>query len=357
MFFGKTIGILGGGQLAKMMAVAASKLGFGTVVFSEDVESCSGEHVTKIMVAPFTHTLKLAEFARECDYITIETENIPVSVIEFLEVNFPGKIKVSSSFVRISQNRLKEKEFASSWGIPTGKYVKVEDKGDITEFFENNCECILKTVTEGYDGKGQVIIKNLGDVPRLKKGVEYVLEQKLEFAFEVSCVVTKQKNDLVFFPIPLNIHKSGILRESIVPLTFDGFTTRKIHAIEKNVIDYTRKIAEHIEYNGTFAVEYFVFQNGDVFFNEMAPRPHNSGHFTNDLCNISQFENHIRAVVGLPLIEPQLLYYGKMVNIIGSDINDIEKLLDKPNLRLHLYNKKGIVPNRKLGHYNIIGFK
>jgi 5-(carboxyamino)imidazole ribonucleotide synthase len=357
MFFGKTIGILGGGQLAKMMSIAASNLGCGTIVFSEDIESCSSEHVKKVMVAPFMHMIKLALFAKECDFITIETENVPVEVIEFLETNFPEKIKTSSGFVGTSQNRLKEKEFASSLGVPTGRYVKVEEVSDIKTFFENNGECILKTVTEGYDGKGQIKIKNLEDLPHLKKGSEYILEQKMEFAFEVSCVVTKQKNNLVFFPVPLNVHKDGILRESIVPLTFDGFTTGKIHSIEKKVIEYTHKIAEHIKHDGTFAVEYFVFPNGDVFFNEMAPRPHNSGHFTNDLCNVSQFESHIRAVIGLPLIEPQLLYHGKMVNIIGNDIHDVEKLLDKPNLKLHLYNKNGVSPNRKLGHYNIIGFK
>ena len=357
MFFGKTIGILGGGQLAKMMSVAASKLGFTTIIFSEDIEPCSSEHVKKVIVAPFTHTVKLSEFAKECDYITIETENIPATVLEFLETNFPGKIKTSSSFIRIAQNRLKEKEFASSLGIPIGKYIKVEDKSNIKTFFENNGECILKTVTEGYDGKGQTNIKNLEDLPHLKKGVEYILEQKLDFAFEISCIVTKQENNLVFFPIPLNSHKDGILRESIVPLTFDGFTTRKIHSIEKKVTEYTKKIAENIQHDGTFAVEYFVFQNGDIFFNEIAPRPHNSGHFTNDLCNISQFENHIRAIFGLPLIEPQLLHHGKMVNIVGNDINHVEKLLDKPNLKLHLYNKNEIALNRKLGHYNIIDFK
>ncbi len=354
MQFNKTLGILGSGQLAKMMSTAASKLGISTIVYSNEVEPCCAEHVKKVIVASFLHEEKLAQFANECDFITIETENIPVQTLEFLEKNFPEKIKTSSSFVGMAQNRLKEKQFAKENQIPTGESWYVKSCEEIAEIFKKNGDCILKTATEGYDGKGQAVVKSPDFIPELNSSIEYILEKKINFVCEISVIVTKSQSKTVFFPIPQNIHQSGILHQSIVPFAFEIFDRKRCKKIQESAIKYTKNIVEKINHSGTFAVEYFILEDGSILFNEIAPRPHNSGHFTNDLCNVSQFENHIRATCNMPLIEPKLLYNGKMVNIIGHDIYNIEKILDKPNHKIHLYNKTGIAEGRKLGHYNII---
>ncbi|MFT4967773.1 MAG: 5-(carboxyamino)imidazole ribonucleotide synthase [Candidatus Deianiraeaceae bacterium] len=348
-----TVGILGGGQLAQMMAMAASKLGFETSIYCEEVNPCAKNMVSNVVTAPFLHFEKLRQFASKCDFITIETENIPLDAIRFLEKHFPDQIKTGSSFVKISQDRIREKEFASALDIATGEYIKVNSVEDMKAFFNQHGSCILKTTTEGYDGKGHVIINKINDIPTLSSEKKYILEKKVNFAFECSVIATKKGQEVAVFPIPLNIHKGGILRESTIPMNIKSFTSQKISSVKNKVKNYTQKIAENISHNGTFAVEYFVLASGEVIFNEMAPRPHNSGHFSNDLCNVSQFENHIRAVVDMPLLEPTLVRSGKMLNIIGDDINGIEKFLDKPNHKIHLYCKS-FACERKLGHINII---
>ena len=354
MQINKTLGILGSGQLAKMMAEAANRLGISTIVYSTDIEPCSAESVKKVITASFLHEERLSQFASECDFITIETENIPIWTLEFLEKHFPEKIKTSSSFVAIAQNRLKEKQFAKENDIPTGKNWHVKTKKDVSRIFKENGACILKTATQGYDGKGQVVINYAKDIPELDPNIEYILEQKIPFICEISIIATKDANGTVFFPVPRNVHKEGILRESIVPLSFQGLKWDDLIKIQHFALQNTQKIAGKVNHFGIFAVEYFVLENGDVLFNEMAPRPHNSGHFANDLCNVSQFENHVRAVCDLPIISPILLHEGRMVNIIGNDIHELEKILDKPNHKIHLYNKIGVFHGRKLGHYNII---
>ena len=354
MQFNKTLGILGSGQLAKMMAEAANKLGISTIVYSTDVEPCSAESVKKVITASFLHEERLFQFANECDFITIETENVPLLTLEFLEKNFPEKIKTSSSFVAIAQDRLKEKQFAKENDIPTGKNWQVGNKEEIAQIVAESGACILKTATQGYDGKGQVVINYAKDIPELDHNVEYILEQKVPFMCEISVIATKNAQGTVFFPIPQNIHKEGILRESIVPFAFESFDKKQCKKIQESAVKYSKKITEKINHTGVFAVEYFVLEDGEILFNEMAPRPHNSGHFANDLCNVSQFENHIRAVCNLPTISPTLLHAGRMFNIIGNEINELEKILDKPNHKIHLYNKIGVFHGRKLGHYNII---
>lgn len=355
MLFGKVLGILGGGQLAKMMSTSASKLGISTIIFTNEIEPCAKEHSKEVINSSFLNDAKLLEFAQKCDFITIETENIPINAIQLIEKHFPDKISASSQFISIAQNRINEKQFAQELKVPVGKYCNVKTKEDILNFFNENGTCILKTTTQGYDGKGQKLISSIEVIDDLNfNNYEFILEQKINFVCELSVVITKDEKTSVIFPIPRNIHQSGILRRSIVPFAFETFDGKKIKKIQDLAKKYTKKIAESINYKGTFAVEFFVLQDGSLLFNELAPRPHNSGHFTNDLCNISQFENHIRAVCNIPLIEPKLLHKGAMFNIIGNDIYDIEKFLDKPNYKIHLYNKDGIFDGRKMGHYNII---
>lgn len=341
--FGKSVGILGGGQLAQMLARTAKRLGFNVEIFSNEIDCCS-KNDGNLTIADFYHTKEIENFAKKCDFITIETENIPVSTLKFLENLCLNKIKTSSQFVEISQNRLNEKSFAKNLDIKTAPFQKILSQNDIHTFFDENGPCIIKTTTQGYDGKGQTKIINKEDIPNLDDK-EYIIEKMINFDYEISVIATKKNEELVLFPIPRNTHRDGILRESLIN-----------NQIPKNIIqsaiDCTKKISQNISHTGTFAIEFFV-AGSNVIFNEMAPRVHNSGHFSQNLCNICQFENHIRAVCSLPVIQPMLLFNGKMINIIGDDIYNIDYFLDKKNYFIHLYGKK-YVENRKLGHINFI---
>lgn len=362
--FGTKIGILGGGQLAQMLSRSAKRLGFGVEIFSDEANPCSNLDAN-ITVSDFNHLEEIQHFAKKCDFITIETENIPSGTIKFLEEQSPKKITTSSSFVEISQNRIKEKKFAQSLGITTAPFSVVKSHHDITTFFEENGASILKTATQGYDGKGQTKITNKTDISTIPLNVQntqYIIEKVIDFHFEVSVIATKQGENLVIFPIPHNIHSEGILRESHI-----------YGKISKQIVDMVslcaKNVSKHIQHTGTFAIEFFVVEDS-IIFNEMAPRVHNSGHFSQNLCNVCQFENHIRAITNLPIIQPKLLHYGKMVNIIGRDIHNLDNFLnantvqcqafensdnflDKPNNFIHLYGKS-FAENRKMGHVNII---
>lgn len=352
MMVNKTIGILGGGQLAQMMADAASRLGIDTIVYCEETNPCSRHHVKDVIVSQYTNTKMLDVFAKSCSVITLETENIPAEALSYLEKTYPGKISFSSNFIEITKNRFKEKEFAKSLGVNVRPYYNIESHEDVATIIKEEGACILKTLTQGYDGKGQYIIKTLEEMPDIDYRHGYILEKFVPFIFEISIICTTNDNIIEFFPVPRNIHKDGILRESIVPLAYDDCTGEFLSNAIKKAQEFTRSIVQNIKYSGTFAVEYFVLDNGDIVFNEIAPRPHNSGHFSIDLCNVSQFENHVRAICGLPIVKPELLRAGKMVNIIGHDIETLHKTLDNNLVRLHIYGKD-FAFGRKLGHYNI----
>lgn len=352
MITNKKIGILGGGQLAQMTAHAASKLGIETVIYSEEVNPCSRNHVKSVITAQYTNTKILDVFASQCDIITLETENIPAETLVYMEKTYPEKMSFPRSFVEISQNRIKEKEFAKSLGIDIGQYWVVQNREDIALIVKQEGACILKTVTQGYDGKGQYVIKSLEEIPNITYDREYILEKFIPFVFEISTICTTNGTITEFFPVSQNIHKDGILRESIVPLSHNDYSNDFLINVMIKAQEFTKLIAKSTKYRGTFAVEYFVLDNGDIVFNEIAPRPHNSGHFSLDLCNISQFENHVRAICSLPILKPELLFQGKMVNIIGYDIETLHKILDNNLARIHLYGKS-VAAGRKLGHYNL----
>lgn len=350
--FSKTIGILGGGQLAQMLARSGKKLGFNIEIFSEEIDPCS-KNDANVTVSQFLYFQELDIFAKKCDFLTIETENIPINALNFLWKRHQDKMTFNPSFIEIAQHRLKEKTFANSIGITTAKFQKIETIAEIVEFFHQNGECILKTSTQGYDGKGQFRISKITDIPQKLECVEYIIEKLVPFEFEISTIATKQGSELQIFPIPQNIHKNGILHTSQVPMVCENFTENQITQIQKTANNYATTVAQNINYNGTFAIEFFVLQSGDLIFNEMAPRVHNSGHFSQNLCNVCQFENHIRAITGLKVLQPALLFQGTMLNIIGNDIKQLHNFLDKPNHLIHLYGKS-LKIGRKMGHINII---
>lgn len=347
------LGILGGGQLAQMIANAAHRLDIETIIFCEEINPCSQNHVREVITGQFSNVKLLHSFAEKVDFITVETENIPQNALQYLEKNCPQKLAFSSKFVEITQHRLKEKDFAKSLGINTGKYQIVKNTEDIAIFLKEEGSCIVKTTTQGYDGKGQFVIKSPESIANINFETEHIIEKFIPFIFEISTVCTSNGKDIQFFPTPRNIHRDGILRHSQVPLQYEDFSQEKLDEIVAKAQEYTTLIAKNTSYRGTFAVEYFVLNDGTVVFNEIAPRPHNSGHFSIDLCNVSQFENHIRAIFNMPILKPYLIYDGEMVNIIGHDIETINKILDNGSIKLHLYGKDSVSFGRKMGHYNI----
>lgn len=347
--FGKKIGIIGGGQLCKMLTVSANLLGFQVLCYTNEEESSGAIFAHQVFVGDYKDEAKLLEFAGQCDFLTIEFEAIGAKALQKIEKTYPGKLFPNSNAIFVSQNRLREKTFFYDAGVKVAEFAPIKTKEDALDFFQKHGKFILKTTEEGYDGKGQLLISCQKDIEGMLpfEGRELVAEQFIPFAFESSVILTRGKDgEIITFPIPVNIHKKGILHRSIVNHNHVPWKEK----MEKMAC----KIAHELEFVGTMAVEFFILENGEILANEMAPRVHNSGHFSQDLCTISQFENHIRAIAGLPIHQPKLLFEGEMLNLIGEEINLSVNFLDKPNAKLHIYGKKEVKPNRKMGHINFI---
>jgi 5-(carboxyamino)imidazole ribonucleotide synthase len=244
---------------------------------------------------------------------------------------------------------MKEKQFAQSLGIPTTTFAEVNcDQIELESLKSFSFPAILKTTTLGYDGKGQYVIENyeqLAQVVDSLKG-EYILEAFVQFTSEASVIVARKENgEMSCFPLTINTHRHGILDISTVPAQVED-------VIAKHAYEYTKKLAENLKLVGLLAVEYFITQDGKVLFNEMAPRPHNSGHWTMDGCHTSQFEQHIRAICNLPLGSTDIIAPIQMHNLIGDDIHQWPEILRDPKSKLYIYGKKSVKAGRKMGHYN-----
>jgi 5-(carboxyamino)imidazole ribonucleotide synthase len=343
----KTIGIIGAGQLGKMLAIEAAHLGYKTVFYSDSKDS-PGFYVTdKFFHASYEDEKNLKEFAESVDVITLEFENIPVESVKYLEQFV--EVRPAWYALDICQNRLKEKTFANSLGINTAKFRVVKSFEDLKKSIkELGFPAILKTTTLGYDGKGQYLLKSEEHVTDLadKINSEFVLESFVDFACEASVVIArKEDGESKCFPLTLNTHKNGILDISKVPSNIDK-------TIEDKAYKYTKQLADGLKIIGLLAVEYFIGKDGKVIFNEMAPRPHNSGHWTMDGCYTSQFEQNIRAICDLPFGSTEIIAPIEMHNLIGADINQAPQILADPKSKLYVYGKEEIKAGRKMGHYN-----
>lgn len=350
MHFGKVIGIIGGGQLGKMMILPANLLGFKVHCFSNESGSPATIFAHKSVIGDYNDELALIEFAKECDFLTIEFESLNTDALKAIEKEFPHIFSPNEYGVFVTQNRFREKKFLLENDIDTPNFAMISSEHQAINFFSKNGKFILKTVENGYDGKGQYVIEKeediLGSEISFSQGF-LIAEKFVPFTLETSTILTRALNgEIVYYPTPINIHKNGILYKSIVKRGGVGWhnKTREI----------ATRIADILNFVGTLAVEFFVLETGEVLVNEIAPRPHNSGHFTLDLCNVSQFENHIRAITGLPLIQPKLIFEGEMLNLIGTDINLALNILDNNSAKLHIYGKKDIRSKRKMGHINFI---
>lgn len=348
MRLGGIIGIIGGGQLGKMMQTPANNLGFKTLCYSDQQGSPALIFAHEGFQGSYMDKAKIMDFASKCDLITIEFENISRDVLKEIENCFPSRLFPRAESIIISQNRLREKTFLANNGIKISAFDAIGSKEDAKRFFSIHGKFILKTSENGYDGKGQYLIEYLKDLDQdiPFEGVEMLAEKFVPFSFEASVILTRNREgQIIYFPIPVNIHKNGILHRSII--------TFKEELWKENMRKVSTDIAHSLNFVGTMAVEFFILHNGEIMVNEIAPRPHNSGHFTLDLTNVSQFENHIRAVADLPMIQPKLLYEGEMLNLIGREVNLALNFLDKENAKLHIYGKKE-KEGRKMGHINFI---
>lgn len=347
--FGGTIGILGGGQLGRMMAMDAARLGYHVHVFTPEKDSPAEEVSLKTTVADWSDTEALQAFAASVDVATLEFENIPVRAAETVAAR--TAFYPSPTLLKITQHRLREKMFINECGIATAPFKSVTSEREAMAAAETiGTPAILKTAEMGYDGKGQVTIRakeEAGAAFASLKTKEAVLEGFVDFEMEISVIVTRSTHgEIAIFPPVHNTHKNFILHETIAPAPISEVLSQQAQNIAST-------LASRSELIGILAVEMFVTKDGRIVVNELAPRPHNSGHWTMDGCATSQFEQTVRAICGLPLGRVDIVRPTRMLNLIGDDILNAETYLtDTPDARLHLYGKKEARPGRKMGHVN-----
>lgn len=344
-----TIGIIGGGQLGRMLALAAARLGFRCHVFAAGPDSCAFDVVHRVTVADYTDTAALDRFANDVDVITYEFENIPAETATFLSARKP--VLPDPLVLATTQDRLIEKNFVQKLGIPTAPFVEVSSPDALKSALEQiGRPAVLKTRRFGYDGKGQVTIRN-GSYPaaawREIGGQPAILEGFVKFEREISAVAARgHDGSVACFDVTENEHRDHILKVSRAPAEVSAAVAARARAIAET-------IANAFNYVGVLAVEMFVLRAGkghDVLVNEIAPRVHNSGHWTIDGCSVSQFEQHIRAVAGWPLAQPVRQAPVEMTNLIGAEVDDCTSWLTVPGAALHLYGKSQSRPGRKMGH-------
>jgi 5-(carboxyamino)imidazole ribonucleotide synthase len=350
---GGTIGILGGGQLGRMTAMAAARLGYRCHIFCPDKGAPASDVAAKTTVAAYDDIAALTAFAQQVDVITFEFENVPSSAGEKLAALKPTR--PDPRVLHLTQQRLREKNFLTSINVPVTRYLEVAHKEALPQAVQAlGKPCVLKSASFGYDGKGQVRIdpeSDLGPVWQQMGGELAILEAFVDFQREISVVIARGLDGAMEMYTPVeNQHRHHILDTTIAPARITPTVAVKAEAI-------ARHIAQEIKLVGLLGVEMFVTRDNDVLVNELAPRPHNSGHWTIDACNTSQFEQFVRAVCGLPLGSPERHSDAVMKNLIGDDARDWRQILTEPGAKLHLYGKTEIRPGRKMGHVTRLSAK
>ena len=344
----KNLGIIGGGQLGSMLSTAAKQLNIKTIIYSDDKEAPAQNFCDEFVFGKYNDKQKILEFINKVDVISYEFENIPYETLN--ELNKIKPVLPKPSVNRLIQHRIAEKDFVNRLNIRTTRYASIEKKSDI-ETLQDFLPGILKTTTMGYDGKGQYPIKKIEDLNSLEidfsKG--YVLEKLVKLKKEISVIVTRYGNNSFELYEPIeNTHQDQILRRSVIPAEI----SKKILEQSK---DWAIIIAEELKYIGTLCVEFFIDRNDNLYVNEVAPRVHNSGHLTINAFNVSQFENHVRAVCGLEQIPLKKISNAKMINLLGDQISHYRNSPKLENNEFFFdYLKKEIKEKRKMGHITIL---
>lgn len=346
---GATLGLLGGGQLGRMFTQAAQRMGFEVYVLDPDPESPAGRIAARHLRAPYTDAAALAELGRASRAVTTEFENVPAESLAALRAFCP--VRPGPEAVQLTQDRLTEKRFARAHGLETAEFCPVLSEADCEPALAAvGSPALIKTARLGYDGKGQAAVDTAEEVRaafRRFGAQPCILEQRVKFDLEISVVLARGEDGrLVPFPVAENRHQSGILDTTVAPARIPADLGRK-------ALEAAGVLATAMQYVGTMAVEFFV-AGGRLLVNELAPRPHNSGHYTLDGCATDQFEQQVRALAGLPLGEAALLTPAAMVNLLGDLWRDREPRWDQaltdPRIHLHLYGKLEPRPGRKMGH-------
>lgn len=349
---GATIGILGGGQLGRMLAMAAAKLGFRTLVLDPQENSPAFQVSTDFLIADYTDNKALDEFVDRCDVVTYEFENVDVFAIRSLQKRVP--CYPGPEALKVSQDRLIEKSFINDLNIATAPFTVIDTRSDLEQALSvGNGVGILKTRRFGYDGKGQVRLspdkpERLEDAFEIIDTAPCILEGLVDFEREISVIAARSiDGDIQLYNPAENVHQDGILKTSTVPADISVESTNIAQAM-------VEKLITALDYVGVMGIEFFVTLDGELMINEFAPRVHNSGHWTEAACVVSQFEQHIRAVSGMTLGNPVRHSDCYMENLIGSEAKNATEIATRSNTMLHLYGKAEIREGRKMGHFTTL---
>ena len=349
-----TLGVLGGGQLGRMFTLAAYSMGYRVVVLDPDPHSPAGLIADQHIKANYRDHAALQMLGDECAAVTTEFENVPAESMEYL-----GKfcaVRPNAEAVRIAQDRIREKTFVQDHGLATAAFAAIYEDADIVAAIETlTAPLLMKTASLGYDGKGQVQVNTLAEARSAFEqlgNAACVLEEMVDLEREISVILARSiSGQTSVYPVGENRHVNGILDTTIVPATIDA-------TLGEQAIDMATRLADSMDYCGILAVEFFCTRQGDLLINELATRPHNSGHYTVDACTTSQFEQQVRMMCGLPPADTQMLSPVVMTNLLGDIWKDGEpdwqQVLNEPQAHLHLYGKKEARPGRKMGHINCL---
>jgi 5-(carboxyamino)imidazole ribonucleotide synthase len=358
---GSVLGVLGGGQLGAMFATAAVRSGFRVAVWDPDPDAPAHRLATHSFPKPFTDQQAFVQFSGLVSVVTYEWENVPAQLCQQLEQTKP--VRPSSEVLRVIQDRLVQKKFLADHGFPVPRFkvlTSLDRLGEVIRQLDGPAFC--KTSTAGYDGKGQWRISCESDVPEIEEsmrvsaqsGSKWIVEAHVPFEKELSILVARGTGGRsIVYPLVENEHEEGILRTTLVPAAVASTVVQKAESLACDLVERMHGV-------GLFCLELFQLAGGALLINEVAPRPHNSGHYTLDACSVSQFEQQVRAICGLSLGEVQLLSPAAMVNLIGEDAMTIgtgaecRALLDLPGAHVHLYGKRTIRPGRKMGHVTFL---
>lgn len=348
---GKTIGIIGGGQLGQMLTFAAKQAGMRVVILDPDPDCSAAQAADSSIVAEYSDKKAIEELARRSDVLTYEFENVDLEALE--DVSDKVLIPQGTELLRITKDRLREKTFLKEHGLQVAPFAAVSCKEDLVSAIEEiGYPSVLKTCEGGYDGKSQLVLHTREDLKNADELLEQgrcILEGWVEFSMECSVMVARNMDGAIsVFPVSENIHRNQILHESIVPARMSG-------ELQSNAKKMAEKIADSLNLCGILGVEMFVGSDGRLYVNELAPRPHNSGHYSIEACNFSQFAVHNRAICNWPMPKIDLLSPVVMINILGQHVDGCRKLvLKKPQWHFHDYGKGEIRIDRKMGHVTIL---